>query len=434
MSRTPYRPSRARGLARGSRRLTAFGAAAALCLLAAPAAVAASPAAANPSASTAPKLPAGLYGAADPTYDGVFRQASALLALNAVRVAPPAQAVAWLTGQQCADGGFEAYRADPATACVPKQEDTNSTGLAVQALARLGGHQAQTGKAVGWLRSLQNTDGGWGYQRGSATDADSTAVVAGALTAAGTAPSSVTRGGKSPLDALLSLQVGCGAKAAQRGAFAYQPDPKSGKLVGNAKATTDGVLGAHGDTYLVAMPSGNRTPVALTCASASGAATGAAGSAEAGSAYLAGALATGGQHFTTAEPGSATKAPDFGTTADAVLALSADGHHTAALAPYEWLVKNGGDAWAKGSPAGLSDLILASAAVGANPHDFGGADLVGQLLATGPKGAVKAPAPVADHRTSGGGFDPWWLVGAGLVAGIGIGIGFSLRNKTKKQS
>lgn len=45
--------------------------------------------------------------------------------------------------------------------------DTNQTAAAVQALAALGGHDAVTDKAVGWLKSVQNEDGGWGYTAGS---------------------------------------------------------------------------------------------------------------------------------------------------------------------------------------------------------------------------------------------------------------------------
>ena len=55
--------------------------------------------------------------------------------------------------------------------------DTNSTAAAVQALAALGGHDAATGKAVAWLKSVQNKDGGWGYAPGGASDTNSTSVV-----------------------------------------------------------------------------------------------------------------------------------------------------------------------------------------------------------------------------------------------------------------
>ncbi len=76
--------------------------------------------------------------------------------------------------------------------------DTNQTAAAVQALAALGGHDAVTEKAVGWLKSVQNKDGGWGYTAGGASDTNSTSVVVGALAAAGERPGEVRKGGKSP--------------------------------------------------------------------------------------------------------------------------------------------------------------------------------------------------------------------------------------------
>lgn len=120
--------------------------------------------AASPSPSPSKALPAGLFGTTDPTYDGVWRQSLALLAQHTVGVEPAAKAVDWLTGQQCANGAFAAFRAEPAKACDARtQVDTNSTAAAVQALAALGGHRAEVGKAVDWLKDNRNKDGGWGY-------------------------------------------------------------------------------------------------------------------------------------------------------------------------------------------------------------------------------------------------------------------------------
>lgn len=163
---------------------------------------AAAPAAADSSPSPSPSqqaLPSALYGESDPQYDGVWRQSLALLAQHTVGVEPPKEAVDWLAGQQCADGSFAPFRADTGTACDAKtMVDTNQTAAAVQALAALGGHDAVTGKALDWLKSVQNKDGGWGYMAGGASDANSTSVVVGALAAAGEKPAEVVKGGKSP--------------------------------------------------------------------------------------------------------------------------------------------------------------------------------------------------------------------------------------------
>lgn len=147
------------------RRSAATLAAATVVLGAAVPAVAATPSPTpTPTPTPSVAIPDGLYGTADPTYDGVWRQSLALLAQRTTGVTPAERAVAWLTGQQCANGAFAAFRADTAKPCDAKlMVDTNSTAAAVQALAALGGHKATTDKAVGWLKSVQNADGGWGY-------------------------------------------------------------------------------------------------------------------------------------------------------------------------------------------------------------------------------------------------------------------------------
>ena len=61
----------------------------------------------------------GLYGATDPSFDGVFRQGLAILGLVSQGVAPDPSATTWLTDQQCTSGGWEAYRADTSVPCGP---------------------------------------------------------------------------------------------------------------------------------------------------------------------------------------------------------------------------------------------------------------------------------------------------------------------------
>ncbi|WLW55478.1 prenyltransferase/squalene oxidase repeat-containing protein [Streptomyces sp. YU58] len=383
--------------------------------------------AASPSPSASPTLPSGLYGSADPTYDGVWRQSLALLAQDTVGVKPAAGAVRWLTGQQCANGAFAAYRATPDRPCDAKtMVDTNSTAAAVQALAALGGHGDATGKAVTWLKSVQNKDGGWGYAPGGASDTNSTSVVIGALAAVGEKPAEVRKGGRSPLDALGKLATPC--DRADGGAFAFQPD-KAGKLVANVDATAAGVLGALGKGMVV--EPGERSTVA-DCEAPPGhlAANGAA--------YLTKALAKTG-HLMSSLPGS-TDQPDYGNTADAVVALAAQGGAERAAEPLAWLEKNSA-AWAKQSgPAAYAQLILAAHATGTDPRDFGGTDLVQQLNATGP--APQAASKSTDGSDSGSdssgsdsdgsGVSVWWMVGVGLAAGAGIGFLISGRNKRQQ--
>ncbi len=90
-----------------------------------------------------------LYGAKDPKFDGVWRQSLAFLAQDAVGVTPATEAINWLTGQQCADGGFTLYRADATTPCDAKKgEFSDATGAAVQALTAVEGRGAEVAKGL----------------------------------------------------------------------------------------------------------------------------------------------------------------------------------------------------------------------------------------------------------------------------------------------
>ncbi|WP_020140061.1 prenyltransferase/squalene oxidase repeat-containing protein [Streptomyces sp. 351MFTsu5.1] len=367
--------------------------------------------AASPSPS--PSLPSGLYGSGDPTYDGVWRQSYALIALHRVHAPLPAEAVDWLAGQQCANGAFPAYRANPAKACDPKlMVDTNSTAAAVQALSAARGHADAVTKAVSWLKSVQNKDGGWGFAPGGASDANSTSVVIGALLTQDLSVPEVRSGTKSPYDALLKLSLPC----ADGGAFAYQPD-KKGKLSANADATAAAVVAVLGGGPLTAKADVRGE---IACADLPDLTPRQA--AANGASYLAESVAKDG-YLKSALPGAEDQ-PDYGNTADAVVALAGQGGTGAARKPLAWLERNSAK-WAEQSgPAAYAQLILAAETGGADPRDFGGKDLVEQLTESG-------PTPVAASKDDSG-VSPWWIVGAGLAAGAGIGFLISGRNKRKR--
>ncbi|MDQ1019825.1 prenyltransferase/squalene oxidase repeat-containing protein [Streptomyces afghaniensis] len=384
---------------------------------------AATPAAAAPSPSPSQALPSALYGDKDPRYDGVWRQSLALLAQHTVGVRPAAKSVEWLVRQQCADGSFAPYRADPTAACDAKTPvDTNQTAAAIQALTALGGHDAVTGKAVTWLKSVQNKDGGWGYTPGGASDTNSTSVVIGALTAAGEKPQQVEKGGKSPYDALLTLALGCDGDDA--GAFAFQPD-KKGELAATADATAAGVLGALGQGMVVRPGEKSEAAKGQACEDKNKKTPEQA--AANGAAYLTKALAKNG-HLTSPTPGSDPQ-PDHGNTADAVVALAAHGDTGQAAKSLRWLAKNAAPWAAQNGPAAYAQLIFAAHATGTNPRDFGGTDLVKQLNATGPAPQTAGKTRAADEKGDSDLFGVWWYVGVCLVAGVGIGFLFSGRRK-----
>ncbi|MGN9759734.1 prenyltransferase/squalene oxidase repeat-containing protein [Streptomyces sp. SD31] len=380
--------------------------------------------AATPSPSAS--LPAGLYGTADPTYDGVWRQSLVLIAQNRMELEPAAKAIDWLAGQQCANGAFAAFRAAPSKACDAKvMVDTNSTAIAVQGLAAVGEHDTEAEKAVTWLKSVQNKDGGWGYTPGGASDANSTSVVIGALNAVGDDPAEVRKGGKggkSPYDALVKLSLPC----SKGGAFAYQPD-KKGTLSANADATAAAVVGALGMGTLTAQ-AGDGKDIACTDATDLTPEQAAAN----GASYLADAVRKDG-YLKSALPGAEDQ-PDYGNTADAVVALAAQGGDEAARKPLRWLEQNSAQWAAKSGPAAYAQLILAADATGTDPRDFGGTDLVKQLNAMGPAPQTARAAsekPVGKRVADDNGVSLWWIIGVGAVAGIGVGFLISGRNKGK---
>ncbi|MFI0236431.1 prenyltransferase/squalene oxidase repeat-containing protein [Streptomyces sp. NPDC016845] len=377
------------------------------------------------SASPSPKavVPSGLYGKSDPTYDGVWRQSLALVAQDTVGVKPAEKAVAWLAGQQCEDGGFAAFRAEPGKACDAKAMlDSNSTAAAVQALAAVGGRDGEVAKGVDWLKKKQNGDGGWGYNPGGDSDANSTSVVIGALAAAGEKPADVKSGtGKSGLDALASLALPCSEGKNGGGALAYQPD-KKGELAANADATAAGVLGALGTGFA---PGKGKAPDAYTCED--GKTPDAV--ARNGAVYLQNQLST--HLYLESQLAGAEDQPDYGNTADAVAAVAAAEGVKYTKDPYAWLEKNA-KGWAAGSgPAAYAQLIFAAHATGNDPRDFAGTDLVSALNKTGPAPASADSADeYQDEDDKSDGFGgTWWIVGVMFIAAVGAGFLLSGRRR-----
>jgi hypothetical protein len=366
--------------------------------------------AATPATTTDPAK-VGLYGSQDPTFDGVYRQSLALLSLAADGKAPAAEAVTWLLDQQCADGGFQSFRADLAKPCSPPSssafsgEDTNSTGLAVQALHALG-KVSQAGRAVDWLVAHLGPDGGWAYYpdgaAGNASDANSTALSLSAVLAVGRSVPSA--GGHTPYDALQALQVGCEGAVAQQGAFTFFG-------TANDYATVQATVAMAG-AYLPVQPAtlDNGAPIP-TCPAAK-AKKGAtprslvgltpAQSADDASGYLVRRLAANANVIPDPfNPGQT----DWSSTANAVLALVATRHGStqvaAALANLaggqaSYTTKNGADL-----PASLAILALAAHAGGGDPSAFGGTDLLRRLAATVTTAAA-SPTPTASssHPTA----------------------------------
>jgi LPXTG-motif cell wall-anchored protein len=166
----------------------------------------------------------GQYGA------DVTAHAYALVALKAATDSIRPEAVDALKRLQLPDGGWSF------DGSADGGSDTNTTGLALQALAAAGDQSDAIGRAVAYLRTQQNADGGFPYAQtsefGNASDANSTALAIQGLLAAGEDPATWTRdNGATPLSRLLAFQNNSGAfryqdAAADDNAFAtYQAVP-----------------------------------------------------------------------------------------------------------------------------------------------------------------------------------------------------------------
>ncbi|MBB0230504.1 prenyltransferase/squalene oxidase repeat-containing protein, partial [Streptomyces calidiresistens] len=378
----------------------------------------------------------GLYGDTDPTWDGVWRQSLAMLALEAAGEPAPPAAVTWLLGQQCPEGGFPAHLPEPGAACDGDPAvDTNATGMAVQALAAVADGDAAADaaldSAVEWLLSARNEDGGWPYASGGESDANSTAVALSALYAIGADPAEVA----GAEEALLAFRLGCEAPEAERGAFVWQPE-EDGSRYANELATVDAVLAlgaAAGDRAPDGPPA---TPACEDDGDGDGGnGVGPAEALEGGLAWLLSHTTEGGGWVRSPFDNS----PMPGPTARVAHGLAAGGwteEARAVLAPVEEEVAGGGDAY-EGAGT-VAELILAVEAVGADPTDFGGVDLTARLIASGPDADAPATEPgdrndgdAADGETgtedAGGGLGSLWFLGALLLAGVGVGLLAALR-------
>lgn len=311
-------------------------------------------------AKTASPATTGLFGEGDPTYDGVFRQSLSILGLIANDVKPNKAAITWLLKQQCANGGFQAYRPDTTKACDVSDPvtytgpDTNSTALALAALSALK-QSASAGSAAAWLAKQQNKDGGWPYYSGSPSDSNSTGLTLAAVKAlklSGSA-SAIARAGRY----LTSVKLSC----ASGGGLAFQ---KPGAA--NALSTAQAFTGLSAGLIVGGAQTLNANP---TC--------GATTASNAGS-YLANAIMKDG-----ALPNSFGAGNDFSSTAFAILGFvsSATGKQAVTRGTATLAANASAFGIPKGeaSPGALGLLLMVSKASNAKATNFGGVNLITTL-------------------------------------------------------
>ncbi|WP_018588608.1 peptidase [Salinispora arenicola] len=182
-------------------------------------------------------------------FSNAFSQSFAVLALDRTATGVPSTAAAWLAGTRCPDGGYPVLPDQPV--CT---SDVDATAMAVQAL-RAADRPADAAAGLGWLVSVQGTDGGFANAAG-APNANSTGLAAQAL-----------RDGRRPLAwararaFLAELQVGCASAPADWGAVDFDGgafDPTTAP-----RATAQAVLGLTGIGYarLSAAGAGPGAPV-----------------------------------------------------------------------------------------------------------------------------------------------------------------------------
>lgn len=316
-------------------------------------------------AQAAPSATAGLYGTGDPTYNGVTRQSLAIMGLLSNGITPPAAAITWLTGQQCADGSFQAYRADLSVPCPASDPvnysgpDTNQTAVAAAALA-LAGKQEAARRAVVWLNKVQSADGGWPYYPGGESDANSTSLAIIALR--NVQPQDRSARVPNAVAYLASIQIPCGQPSG--GALPYQAGGVASRL-----ASSEAMAGIVGTFPVVQDTTLTRNP---RCT----------GSVEKKLAsHLAAEITRSGT--LTSDFGSG---PDYGSTARSIIGLNALGAGKAAVARGSRALQANARAYALpdgvADPGALGLLMLAADATGANPKSYGGVNLVRTLASS----------------------------------------------------
>lgn len=324
--------------------------------------------------TTAPAMAnnAGLYGAADPAFDGVYRQSLSILALSAADKTVPKSATKWLKDQQCADGGFLAYRADTGAPCQRPDpvnfagQDTNATAIAVAALLQTDNRKAAR-RAVKWLVQHQNADDGWAYYPGvgATSDTNSTALANAAVAAVR---------GKQKNGYLHSVQLRCSAPKQSRGALAF--DASFPQANDNATSQATWMLG--GGLTLPAPGKISKSSPRLTC---SGKDRNKASTKQAALGYVnsrllavKGKLPYGGGY-----PGT-----DYAGAASATLALANARAGRRAVKTTTKFLKRSANTWITASgddaPGSMAMLILVAKATEQNPKDFGGTNLIRRLV------------------------------------------------------
>lgn len=307
----------------------------------------------------------GLYGAPN-EFASVTLQSQAILGLISNGVTPSKNAVSWLARQQCANGSFQAYRADTSVPCAASDPvnfsgpTVDQTAWALMAL-EASGQQAAADKATRWLRAntskATNSLTGFSSYPGGTPEANSTGLAYAALVGNG-APKALTNQLRRFLGSLI---IPC--DQTRGGAALYQNEVPGANNAATAQAFFG--LTATLPTYTVGKLNANPR-----CEKN---AVNKLGS------YLATQIAA--DQILTYYP---YDGDDLGNTALSVIGFTSAGSGKKAVATATTGLKSNARAWAlkdgKPNAGALGLLLMVSEATGSNAQKFGGVNLVTELV------------------------------------------------------
>ena len=304
-------------------------------------------------------------------------QALSVLALLRAGTTPPADTVARLTQLQCADGGVTSILISTGEFC---DGDPATTGLVALVLHKAGGHEDAVAKARTYLGKAQRADGAFpGYTGSTTGSVAATAYAAEALRELGD-----TGRADSAVGWLSRQQLDGGGFGFEEGATdpALYPTPPA-VLAGAGTSLVTLTTKPADPTDPPTSPSPTTSP-STTPSPDDGP------DLKKGVAYLTSAANLQQGQYYTAGPG--TSRADFGLTIDGAYALAATGLNNAKLRGIVDFLDHGGkdgegrtvDDWtgtgtAYAAGGSIGKTALLAEAVGRDPRDFGGKDLIAAL-------------------------------------------------------
>ncbi|WP_308404214.1 prenyltransferase/squalene oxidase repeat-containing protein [Streptomyces sp. ATCC 21386] len=300
-------------------------------------------------------------------------QALAVLALLRAGATPPADTVDRLTRLQCGDGGVTSILIRPGEYC---DGDPATTGLVALALNKAGGHGGVVTKARTYLTKAQRADGAFpGYTGGTTGSVHATAYAAQALRALG----DIARA-DAAVGWLSRQQLAGGGFGFEEGATDPAIYPTPSAVLAGAGTSLATLTTKKTEPTDPPPPTGPPTRPA----------PGVGPDLKKGVAYLTSAANLKQGQYYTAGPGMSRA--DFGLTIDGAYALAATGLDNAKLRGIvDFLDHEGQDGegrtvndWtgvgtAHATGGSLGKTALLAEAVGRDPRDFAGHDLIAAL-------------------------------------------------------